>query len=72
MALSQTTVVCVFEPRCNRAAWVRSRFEPQELIDDQLERQLATHYLDGVVFASTKLLSITRFNQSRGLLAAIC
>ena len=28
-------------------------------------------YLDDVVFSSTKLLSITRFNQSRGLLAAI-
>ena len=28
----------VLEPRCNRAAWVRSRFEPQELIDVQLER----------------------------------
>ena len=32
----------VIEPRCNRAAWVRSRLEPQELIDVQLERQLAT------------------------------
>ena len=56
---------CVLIPRCNRVAWVRSRFEPQELIDDQLERRLATRYLDGVVFASTRLL------QSRGLLAAM-
>ena len=29
------------------------------------------HYQDDVVLASTKMLSITRFNQSRGLLAAI-
>ena len=51
---------------------VRSRFKPQELIDVQLERRLATRYLDGVIFASTRQLSITRFYQSRDLLAAIC
>ena len=36
--------IIVLEPRCDRAAWVPSRFEPQELIDVQLERQLATRY----------------------------
>ena len=60
----------VLEPRCNRAAWVRSRFEPQELIDVQLERQLATRYLHDVVFASTKLLYTTSFYQSLGFIAA--
>ena len=49
----------VLEPHCNRAAWERSTFEPQELIDVQLERQLATRYLHDVVFASTKLLYTT-------------
>ena len=42
--LGKTIRNFVLEPRCDRAAWVRSRFEPQELIDVQLERQLATHY----------------------------
>ena len=28
-------IIIVLEPRCNQAAWVRSRFEPQELIDVQ-------------------------------------
>ena len=60
----------VLEPRCDRAAWVRSRFEPQELIDVQLERQLATRYLHDVVFASTKLLYTTSFYQSLGFIAA--
>ena len=39
----------VLEPDCNRTAWVRSRLEPQELIDDQLERRLGARYLDDVV-----------------------
>ena len=60
----------VLEPHCDRAAWVRSRFEPQELIDVQLERQLATRYQHGVVFASTKLLYTTSFYQSLGFIAA--
>ena len=71
LLFQQVLKITVLEPHCNRAAWVRSRFEPQELIDVQLERRLATRYLYGVVLASTKLLSIIRFIQSRGLLAAI-
>ena len=63
-------MVLVLEPRCDRAAWVRSRFEPQELIDVQLERQLAMRYLHDVVFASTKLLYTTSFYQSLGFIAA--
>ena len=43
----------------------------KNLLMFKLERRLATRYLDDV-FASIGLLSITRFYQSRGLLAAIC
>ena len=64
------TLIGVLEPRCNRAAWVRSGFEPQELIDVQLERQLATRYLHDVVLASTRLLYTTSFYQSLGFIAA--
>ena len=68
--LNMQTLFSVLEPRCNRAAWVRSRFEPQQLIDVQLEGQLATRYMHDAVFASTKLLYTTSCYQSLGFIAA--
>ena len=68
--LLESKILTVLEPRCNRAAWVRSGFEPQELIDVQLERQLTTRYLHDVILASTKLLYTTSFYQSLGFIAA--
>ena len=79
MLIAYMNVVCfyydviVLELRCNRAAWVRSRFQPQELIDVK-ERQLATHYLYDCTMlfspppgcSKSPGLSITRF------IVAIC
>ena len=62
----------VLEPPCNRAAWMRSRFEPQELIDVQTWASISHALSARCCFRLHKaalyhqFLSITRF------IAAIC
>ena len=43
----------------------------KKLIEAKLERRFATSQYDVIVFVIWKLLSITKFDQSRGLLAVI-